>query len=93
MLPAHGPSRHIIIRLPRRLTAHRVIIVYFNPAIVPWGKKKKTLYIAECPENLSVSTCAVIGQFSGPYSPARSSKFKVVFVSKLVRDLSPNFLN
>ena len=42
---------------------------------------------------LKVSTRAVIGQFSGPYSPVRLAKnFKVVSVAKLLRDVSPNFL-
>ena len=35
-----------------------------------------------------ISTRAVIGQFSGPYSPARPAN-----VAKLLCDLSPNFLN
>ena len=34
-----------------------------------------------------ISTRAVIGQFSGPYSPARTAKIKVFFVAKLLRDL------
>ena len=42
---------------------------------------------------LWVNTRAVIGQFSVPYSPARPAKIKSVFVEKLLRDLSPNFLN
>ena len=36
------------------------------------------------------STRAVIGQFSGPYSPV---KFKVDSVAKLFCDLSPTVLN
>ena len=36
---------------------------------------------------------AVIGQFSGPYSPAPPPKILSFFVAKLLRDLSPNFLN
>ena len=35
----------------------------------------------------------VIGQVSGPYSPARTAKIFIFFVAKLLRDLSPNFLN
>ena len=38
------------------------------------------------------STRAVIGQFSGPYSPVRPAKILSFFVSELLRDLSPNFL-
>ena len=41
----------------------------------------------------TVSTRAVIGQFSGPYSPARTAKTWSIFVAKLLRDLWPNFLN
>ena len=33
----------------------------------------------------------VIGQFSGPYSTARTAKNTKVFVDKLLHDLSPNF--
>ena len=36
---------------------------------------------------------AVIGQFSGPYSPARTAKIKSFFVAKRLHDLSTNFLN
>ena len=42
---------------------------------------------------LSVSTCAVIGQFSGPYYPVRPAKIKVNFVAKLFRDLSLSVLD
>ena len=40
---------------------------------------------------LLVSTRAVIGQFSGPYSPVRPAK--VDSVAKLFCDLSPTVLN
>ena len=36
---------------------------------------------------------AVIGKFSGPYSPARTAKTLRFFVSNLLRDLSANSLN
>ena len=36
---------------------------------------------------LSVTTCAVIGQFSGPYSTIQSAKFKAVLVAKMICDL------
>ena len=43
---------------------------------------------------LLVSTRAVIGQFSGPYSPVRPSKLaKVDSVANLFCDLSPTVLN
>ena len=42
---------------------------------------------------LLVSTRAVMGQFSGPYSPVRPAKFKVDSVAKLFCDLSPTVLN
>ena len=43
---------------------------------------------------LLVSTHAVIGKFSGPYSPVRGPlKFKVDSVAKLFCDLSPTVLN
>jgi len=38
---------------------------------------------------LLVSAGAVIGQFSGPYSPVRAAKIKVRFAAKLFCDLSP----
>ena len=41
---------------------------------------------------IPLSTRAVIGQFNGSYSPVRSAKFKVGFVAKLFRDLSPSVL-
>jgi len=42
---------------------------------------------------LSVSTRAVIGQFSGLYSTYGLLKFKAVFVAKMFRDLSPSVVN
>ena len=55
-----------------------------------------TRFLSTCYSNLLyllVSTRAVIGQFSGPYSPVRPAKIKVDSVAKLFCDLSPTVLN
>ena len=43
--------------------------------------------------HFSVTSRALIGQLSGPYSTVRPLNFKAVFVAKLIRDLSPSAHN
>ena len=81
----------MLTRLPLKIYLH-FFLNAFNASIrFSWqasifGRSKSLLY-------LSVSTHAVIGQFSGPYSPIRPTKIKVVFVTKLFLELSQCVLN